>query len=193
MPRATLARVTATPCDDGCMARTWLAIRVELVGGRSEDFWPRPGRLFAAARGHSFAQLAAAIDTAFSRWDLAHLHEFALADGSRIGMPDSDEPDDVLDDRKTKLSRLALGEQFAYVFDFGDDWAHLCTVEEEKIDPLDELGDIPPQPTPFWGWGSIPDQYGRRRADDDGESETGDDPGLEALPPLLPWWGPRRH
>ena len=26
------------------MARTWLSIRVELVSGRGEDLWPRPGR-----------------------------------------------------------------------------------------------------------------------------------------------------
>ncbi len=47
------------------------------------------------------------------------------------------------------------------------------------------------QPTPFWGWGDIPDQYGRRWASDDGESRPPRDAGLEALPPLRPWWGPR--
>ncbi len=64
------------------MARTWLSIRVELVSGRGVDLWPRPGRVFAAARSHSFGQLANAIDLAFARWDLAHLHMFTLADGS---------------------------------------------------------------------------------------------------------------
>jgi hypothetical protein len=38
---------------------------------RLMDLWPRPGRIFAAARSHSFRQLAAAIDLAFARWDLA--------------------------------------------------------------------------------------------------------------------------
>jgi len=38
-----------------------------LVHGRGEDFWPRPGRIFAAARRHTFAQLAEAIDDAFAR------------------------------------------------------------------------------------------------------------------------------
>jgi len=32
------------------MARIWLSIRVELVEGRGERLWPRPGRFFAAAR-----------------------------------------------------------------------------------------------------------------------------------------------
>jgi hypothetical protein len=36
-------RVGPTP------VRTWLSIRVELIEGRGERYWPRPGRLFAAA------------------------------------------------------------------------------------------------------------------------------------------------
>ncbi|WP_078508899.1 hypothetical protein [Streptomyces zinciresistens] len=53
------------------MARAWRSIRVELVSGLDVDLWPRPGRVFAAARSHCFAQLAAAIGLAFVRWDLA--------------------------------------------------------------------------------------------------------------------------
>jgi len=177
------------------MARSWLAITVELVEGRAERFWPRPGRIFAASRAHSFAQLADAIDTAFARWDRSHLHEFTLADATRLTTPyeEWDEIDDAkaLDDRTTKLSRLALGERFLYLFDFGDDWAHLCTVSEKRIDPLDELGIIPARPCAFWGWGTLPDQYGRRFADDDGEARLPKDPGYADLPPLCPWWGPQ--
>src|SRR5260370_38651972 len=65
---------------------TWLSIRVELIEGRGVRYWPRPGRLFAAAKTHSYAQLATAIDDAFARWDRSHLHEFELADGTRIGL-----------------------------------------------------------------------------------------------------------
>lgn len=53
------------------MARTWLSIRVDLVEGHGEHLWPRPGRIFAAARSHTFAQLARATDDAFARWDRA--------------------------------------------------------------------------------------------------------------------------
>src|SRR5579883_854193 len=143
------------------MARTWIAIRVELVCGRGEDYWPRPGRLFAAARSHTFEELANAIDDAFSRWDRSHLQEFALADGCRVGVPSADDwnPDRLLDMRRTRLSRLRPTEQFAYVFDFGDDWQHLCSVGAERLDPLEVLGIIPHTPLPFWGWGEIPDQY----------------------------------
>jgi hypothetical protein len=175
------------------MARTWLSIRVELVEGRGERFWPRPGRIFAAARSHTFAQLAEAIDDAFARWDRAHLHEFELADGMRLTTPyeEWDSVSPVADDRRTKLSRLKPGEQFVYVFDLGDGWTHLCTVEPERIDPLDALGIIPAVPVSHWGWGDIPDQYGRRWNGDDGESSPPANPGVSDLPTLRPWWGER--
>ncbi len=98
-----------------------------------------PGATSIAARTHTFEQLAEAIDDAFGRWDLAHLHEFTLTDGTAIGIPDAEWDDDrvVLDSRRTKLSRLALDEKFAYVFDFGDYWAHLCTVGPERADPVE--------------------------------------------------------
>lgn len=173
------------------MARTWLSIRVDLVEGRGERLWPRPGRIFAAARTHTFAHLAEAIDDAFARWDRAHLHEFSLADGTRLTTPydDDDDVGPANDDRRIKLSRLAPGEHFVYVFDLGDSWTHLCTVGPERIDPLDELGIVPSLPLPYFGWGDIPDQYGRRFDADDGETPLPPDPGWSDLPPLRPWWG----
>ncbi|MFK3981836.1 hypothetical protein ACI2K4_15855 [Micromonospora sp. NPDC050397] len=179
------------------MARTWLSIRVELVSGRGDDFWPRPGRIFAAARSHTFAQLADAIDTAFSRWDRAHLHLFTLDGGVQLATTrhwDGDEPEGTLNDQVAKLGGLKPGEQFAYVFDLGDDWAHLCTVDDQRIDPLDTLGIVPGAPLPYRGWGDLPDQYGRRWNGDDGRSEPPKPPAesLGDLPPLLSWWGPRQ-
>jgi hypothetical protein len=174
------------------MPRTWLSIRVDLVQGRGERLWPRPGRVFAAGRTHTFAHLAEAIDDAFARWDRAHLHEFVLADGTRLTTPYDDEEDDVgsaIDDRRVKLDRLEPDEQFVYVFDLGDEWTHLCTVGLERIDPLDKLGIVPQRPLPFYGWGDIPDQYGRRFDADDGETPVPPDPGWTDLPPLRPWWG----
>ena len=172
------------------MARTWLAIRVDLVEGHGEHLWPRPGRLFAAARSHTFAQIAEAIDDAFARWDRAHLHEFMLADGTRLTTPypDWEELGPALDDSKVRLSRLEPDEQFLYVFDLGDDWTHLCSVGPKQIDPLEWLGIVPDRPLPYFGWGTIPDQYGRRWDGDDGESRQPRDPGLVDLPPLRPHW-----
>lgn len=180
------------------MARTWLSIRVELVSGRGMDLWPRPGRVFAAARSHTFRQLAHAIDTAFARWDLAHMHMFTLADATEITALqqwDGDAPDGSIDSHTTKISKLGPGDKFAYVFDFGDDWAHLCTIDEQKIDPYDTVGITPATPTAYWGWGDLPDQYGRRWPGDDGETPQPKPPTrpLTDLPPILPWWGPQKR
>jgi len=172
------------------MTRTWLSIRVDLVEGRGERLWPRPGRILAAARSHTFAALATAIDDAFARWDRAHLHEFRLADGTRLTAPygDDDELGPSLDDRRTTLSRLRPDEQFLYTFDLGDDWTHLCTVGPERVDPLETLGIVPDVPLAYWGWGAMPDQYGRRWDGDDGEHRLPRDPRGADLPPLRPGW-----
>jgi hypothetical protein len=58
-----------------------------------------------------------------------------------------------LNGTQTRLSRLNTGEQLTYAFDMGDDWTHLCTVTEERIDPLNEVGIVPDVPLPYWGWG----------------------------------------
>ena len=174
---------------------TWISVQVELIEGRGEHCWPRPGRIFAAAAEHSFGQLASAIDDAFARWDRAHLHEFELGDGTRIGMADAelDVEESVVDERILKLSRLKPGEQFVYVFDLGDDWAHLCTAGESPIDPVESLGLVPDRPVPYFGWGAIPDQYGRGWSGDDGEATPPPNPQLTDLPPIRPGWGPRRR
>ena len=152
------------------MARTWLQIRVDLVSGRGEELKPPPGRIFIVGPGHTFSALADAINQAFARWDLAHLHEFELSDGRRVGFVDPDPFEDdveVEDHEAVKVAQLVgAGDEFSFVFDFGDDWRHRCRVLEEKADPRQEWGSgpLPKQPVPIWGWGLIPDQYGRRSA-----------------------------
>src|SRR5689334_5760102 len=119
------------------MSRSWISVRVELVGGGGRELWPRPGRTFVASRTHTFAQLATAIDDAFARWDRSHLYEFEFADGRRVGRPDGeDEDEELLDGAELTLSSLRKGEQFVYTFDLGDNWEHLCTVAEHRIDAL---------------------------------------------------------
>jgi hypothetical protein len=145
-------------------ARTWLRIRVELLGGGGIQCETPPGRIFIVGPSHTFADLAAAIDAAFARWDLSHLHEFQLADGRLIGHPDeSFEPDVVWHDHaKLRVARqVKPGDEFHYVFDLGDNWSHRCTVERDKADPLEDYGELPTRPVAVWGWGWIPDQYGR--------------------------------
>ncbi len=66
-------------------------------------------------------------------WEHAHLHEFEIGD-ARYGMPDSDWDSEVADESKTKLFRLVgAGDRFGYVYDFGDGWEHVLTVESITV------------------------------------------------------------
>jgi len=163
---------------------------LELISSRGEDFWPRPGRVFVAARSHTFAALAEAINAGFGRWDLNHLSQFDLADGTMIANTDQlfDASEDTVEIATAKLSTLTLGDQFAYSFAFSDDWHHLCTVRPERVDPEKVSGITPNRPFPYWGWGSPPDQHGRRFAEDSGEGPISPDPGGRDLPTFFPPW-----
>jgi hypothetical protein len=176
------------------MARTWLSVTVELLGGRGEELWPWPGRIFAVGPSHTFMDLANAINDAFARWDRSHLSMFTLADGRVI----TDEETGAemagssirgpiiapIDMATAKVARmLEAGAEFQFTYDLGDSWMHRCVVGEVKVDPLEVLRVRPDVPLPYWGWGSIPDQYGRRWAADDGVSRA---PGRPATPhPML--------
>lgn len=179
---------------------------VELLGGRGEELWPWPGRTFAVGPSHTFMDLADAINDAFARWDRSHLSMFTLADGRLVADEEmgaemaawSDGPImEPLDIETTKVARtVGPGAEFQFVFDLGDGWTHRCVVGESKVDPADVLGITPRKPLPYWGWGSIPDQYGRRWADDDGDGPvprrparhhpmlTGDWPDAMQVPPV---------
>jgi len=63
------------------MGRTWLSVTVELLGGRGQELWPWPGRVFAVGPSHTFMDLADSVNEAFARWDRSHLSVFTLADG----------------------------------------------------------------------------------------------------------------
>ncbi|MFF5175917.1 hypothetical protein ACFY3U_25285 [Micromonospora sp. NPDC000089] len=158
--------------------------------GRGQDWWPRPGRVFAAGAAHTFAELAEAIDVAFGRWDLGHLRMFVLPGQVELSWSawrDGPAFPGTLDGRSCRLDLLRPGDSFAYLFDLGADWTHLCTVR-----PADEACPVAPgAPRPLRGWGLLPDQYGRRLPDEPAR------PGqarrsaamLADLPPILPSWG----
>lgn len=164
------------------MARTWLSVTVELLGGRGSELWPWPGRVFAIGPSHTFQQFADAINTAFARWDRSHLSMFTLADGRVVADEETGAEmtaapiGPVLAPLKILTARVsetvAPGAEFQFTFDLGDNWTHRCLVGPEKIDPYQVLGVLPDRPLPYWGWGDIPDQYGRRWADDDGQSRS---------------------
>ncbi|MFY1594781.1 hypothetical protein [Micromonospora sp. WMMD737] len=165
---------------------------MELVTGRGRDWWPRPGRVFTAHRGHTFAELAEAIDVAFGRWDLAHLRMFVLPDDVDVSWStwrDGPAFPGTRDGRSSRLDVLAVGTAFAYVFDLGEDWTHLCTVH--RPDASVEVPGSSQLPRPDRGWGDLPDQYGRHHADDgiSAGSPRGSSALLSDLPPILPSWG----
>jgi Plasmid pRiA4b ORF-3-like protein len=160
--------------------KRWLDIRVDLISGRGQTLQPSPGRKFAVPPSCTFEEFGEAIDLAFARWDLAHLRQFTLEDGTLVVDDEmakelSASPFEGVTPRtmllSTKVGRhLEVGSRFRYIFDLGDDWTHACTFEGQ-VDPVEVLGDIPDQPTTYFGWGTIPDQYGRRWDADDGVSE----------------------
>lgn len=149
---------------------------------------------------HTFADLAQSIDHAFARWDRGHLCKFDFADGTVVTDPETaDEaaasPDGPMSGRARVLSEtriadsVAAGDEFRYEFDFGDGWTHACRVDSE-VDPLEVLGTRPGSPMAYFGWGSMPDQYGRRWVDDDG---SGPKPRRPAKPhPMLTHEWPAR-
>jgi hypothetical protein len=139
--------------------KDWYLIRVELTSGRGEDFDPPPGRDFLVSPRHTFRQLAEAINVAFARWDLGHLYVFRLADGTTIGTAFEDPSE--REAARTKIAKRIEGEVFDYEFDFGDSWDHRCTVLETGVVPEDIYGVRPKGLVAVWGWGMIPDQYGR--------------------------------
>jgi hypothetical protein len=151
------------------VAATWLLVRVDLLEGLGGVLTEPPGRVFLVGPSHTFAHLAEAIDAAFGRWDLSHLHEFGLPDGRMVGIPDDDAPAGQLDEAEVKVvAAVGPGEVFAYIFDLGDEWRHGCIVLEEKVDPVELFGARPRRPVPIDGWGWIPDQYGREAFEPDG-------------------------
>lgn len=64
------------------LARRWQTITVHLLSGRGEMLTHPPGRVFILPPRTTFDALGRAIDIAFALWDLSHLREFTLADGT---------------------------------------------------------------------------------------------------------------
>jgi hypothetical protein len=111
-----------------------------------EDINPPVWRRIAVDGGITLRLLHHILQTAFG-WTDSHLHEFTIGD-SKYQMLDNENVLDfidemidtpVSDDRKAKLQRLVHpGQQFVYLYDFGDSWRHIVTVEaiETRAEPM---------------------------------------------------------
>lgn len=157
----------------------WMTIRVVLLGRRGQPLHEPPGRLLLVHADHSFADLSEAVDLAFGRWNLSPLHEFA-AEGRRLAprseiVAVGDDAAETEDSDEVTLGEVGLrrGARFSYIFDAAEGWTHDCLVVAVDVDPLEEYGEEPATPVPLYGWGTIPDQYGRVREDDDEEARGG--------------------
>lgn len=135
-----------------------LTITVELISGCGRDFRPGPGRVLSASTAHTFADLGLAIDRAFARDDLEHLRMFLLPGEIEVSWTswrDGPAFPGTTDGRVCLLDLLRPGDSFAYLFDLGDDWTHLCTVA-----PAAGFRAGQP-PTTRTGWGTAPRQHDR--------------------------------
>ncbi len=149
----------------------WMTIRVVLQGRDGEPLPAPPGRVLLAATDHTLADLAGAIDRAFGRWDLTPPHRFGLGNRTIEGGEDAGVP----------LAELAAAGPARYVVDGGVGWLHDLEVEDVGVDPGE--GGI----VPVFGWGTIPDQYGRETEDDDVTAVDVVDLDADAPPGELDW------
>ncbi len=145
------------------MAADHLIIRVEIVSWSAKPLPTPPGRLFLVGPGHTFEELGDSINQAFARWDQSPAFLFQLPTGRQIGWNAGADTEDA---GQIEVCRTVKpGDAFSYVFDPDEDWAHRCLVEDEAVD-VSDADAPPPIPVPVYGWGTIPDQYGRETEDE---------------------------
>ncbi len=166
----------------------WLHIEVRLTGNRRLALDPPPGRVLLCHVEHTFADLADGIDTAFGRWDPVHIHEFEVDGRTFVGGALDDEGDDATiytEDVALDELKGRPGLTFRYLFDPGEGWTHDCEVvaTDVEVDPDDELDDV----VPVYGWGSIPDQYGRDVPEDFDDEIDDEDDSDDDLDPAEAW------
>jgi Plasmid pRiA4b ORF-3-like protein len=101
-----------------------LRLRVELAG-----IEPPIWRRFEVREGDSLPRLHRTLQDVMGWWD-SHLHEFEIK-AIHFAEPVGPDFPSALDSRRVALADLELepGETFTYVYDFGDWWLHILTVE----------------------------------------------------------------
>ena len=99
-------------------ARATTRLRVRL-----REVSPAVERVLDIPAGSLLAEVHDLLQAALG-WTDSHLHQFTTPAGLRYGMksPGLDEDPDELDENTVALP--ALGERFAYLYDFGDCWEH---------------------------------------------------------------------
>jgi len=94
-----------------------------------EGITPKIWRRFLVKDNISFYDLHNIIQPVMG-WGNYHLYSFYI-NKEEIGMPDPDFRNELLNAKKIKLKdKLPLKQKFGYVYDFGDNWEHILTVEK---------------------------------------------------------------
>ena len=105
----------------------WWQVRIELL-----DVTPRVWRRVLIPEDLTLPRLNYIIQVCMG-WTHSHLHEFVLA-GNRYSTYDPDFADELkqLDEQRVVLCRAMAPESrcFDYIYDFGDNWHHVITVED---------------------------------------------------------------
>jgi hypothetical protein len=151
----------------------WMTVRVVLLGQPDAPLDDPPGRVLLVHADHTFGDLAEAIDVALGRWDLSPVHRFDVE--GRILVAGGDEEIEDSDEVTIGSVGLRAGSRFSYVFDLGELWEHDCLVEDTAVDPFEATGEEPDGPVAVFGWGTLPDQYGRLTEDDLAAEDEDDD------------------
>lgn len=88
----------------------------------------------------TFYKLHQVIQAAFG-WENSHLFQFSpegYGSSPEIGIPNPEFGEGVQDAKKIKLKDIFKEEEqtFVYLYDFGDDWMHLITLEKITAEKL---------------------------------------------------------
>lgn len=129
---------------------TTLKLKITLLGTK-----PTVWRRILIPAEFNFHQLHMAIQAAFG-WENSHLFEFSKnglmePEGLRIGYPDDEI--ETIDAKEVLLHSVfrQKGDEFKYIYDFGDHWDHRIKVEEilqeELYTPncITEKNECPPE------------------------------------------------
>jgi hypothetical protein len=109
---------------------TVVQLRVSLV-----EIEPAIWRQLVVPRTFHLGQLHHVVQAAFGWWD-CHLHEFMIGglrygDTEQIGEPEHDDEPRAFNEAMVRLLDFGheTGHNFLYLYDFGDSWRHLITIE----------------------------------------------------------------
>ncbi|MEK6947549.1 MAG: plasmid pRiA4b ORF-3 family protein [Nanoarchaeota archaeon] len=94
-----------------------------------EGIFPKIWRRFLVKDNITFQKLHDIIQIVMG-WGNYHLYGFYV-DKEKIGLPDPHFDNEQLNAKKIKIKdKLSVKQKFGYVYDFGDNWEHMLTVEK---------------------------------------------------------------